>query len=45
MVMTGYIFDLTLSYQIAFLVCAAFGVVGLIMAVLLRPTKKLGGCL
>jgi MFS family permease len=41
-VLTGYIFDLTLSYQMAFLVCAAFGVTGLILTVALRPTKKIG---
>ena len=41
-VVTGYIFDLTLSYQIAFLICAAFGVTGLILTVALRPTKKIG---
>ena len=37
----GYIFDLTGSYQVAFLVCGVVGVVGIIMAVVLRPTKKL----
>jgi MFS family permease len=41
-VVTGYIFDLTHSYQMAFLVCAAFGVVSLILVALLRPTKRLG---
>lgn len=41
-VVTGYIFDLTLSYQMAFLTCAAFGVIGLILTVALRPTKRLG---
>ena len=40
---TGYIFDLTGAYQRAFLLCAALGVVALIMAVLIRPTKRLGG--
>jgi len=40
---TGHIFDLTGSYQVAFLVCAALGIVGLILAVILRPTKKIGG--
>jgi len=40
-VVMGYIFDLTGSYQVAFLVCGVVGVVGLIMAVVLRPTKKL----
>jgi MFS family permease len=41
-VVTGYIFDLTLSYQMAFLVCAASGVIGLILTALLRPTERLG---
>jgi predicted MFS family arabinose efflux permease len=36
----GYIFDITNSYQLAFIVCAATGVVALILAVLLRPTGK-----
>ncbi len=36
----GYIFDVTNSYQVAFLVSAAVGVVGLILAALLTPTKK-----
>jgi len=38
---TGYLFDLTGGYQLAFLTCAAFGVIGLILAVILRPTTKL----
>ena len=42
-VVTGYIFDLNGSYQVAFLVCAAFAIVGLIVASVLRPTKRLGG--
>ncbi len=37
----GYIFDLTGSYQMAFPICAALGVVGLISAAVLRPTKRL----
>jgi len=37
----GYIFDLTGSYQVAFLVCGVVGILGIIMAVVLRPTKKL----
>lgn len=41
-VVTGYIFDLTMNYQIAFLVCAAFGIAALILTVALRPTKKIG---
>jgi MFS family permease len=39
---TGYIFDLTGGYQSAFLTCAALAVIGLILTVILRPTKKLG---
>jgi len=36
----GYIFDMTSSYQLAFIVTAATGVVGLILTVLLRPIEK-----
>jgi MFS family permease len=39
---TGYIFDLTGGYQVAFLVCAVSAVVGVILTAVLRPTKKLG---
>lgn len=39
-VVTGYIFDLTGSYQLAFLVCAAFGIAGIILAAILRPTRR-----
>ncbi len=35
----GYIFDATSSYQVAFLVSAAIGVVGLVLAAVLTPTK------
>jgi len=34
---TGYIFDVTGSYQVAFLVSAAIGIVGLVLTALLRP--------
>jgi len=37
----GLIFDVTVSYQLAFIICAAVGVVGLILAAVLRPVKKL----
>ncbi len=37
--LAGYVFDVDGSYQVAFLVCAAIGVVGLISTVLLTPTK------
>ncbi|MFC1902142.1 MFS transporter [Chloroflexota bacterium] len=40
---TGYIFDVSGSYQPAFLINAVVGVVGLILAATLRPTKRLGG--
>jgi len=36
---TGYIFDRQGSYQPAFLVCAAFGITGLILVALTRPVK------
>ena len=35
--LTGYIFDVTGSYQSAFLVCAAIGILGLVLTTLLRP--------
>jgi MFS family permease len=38
---TGYIFDLTGEYKLAFLTCAALGIIGLILAIILRPTTKL----
>jgi MFS family permease len=38
--MAGYIFDITGSYQIAFIVSAIVGIIGLILTVLLAPTKK-----
>ena len=40
-VVTGYIFDVRGSYQLAFLISAFTGVVGIILAVMLRPPKKL----
>jgi len=36
----GYIFDITGSYQLAFIVCGAMSVVGLILTALLRPIEK-----
>jgi MFS family permease len=36
---TGYIFDTTASYQVAFVVCAALGVIALMLTLLLTPTK------
>ena len=38
---TGYIYDLTDSYQVAFLTCAAIGIVGIILAIVLRPIKRI----
>ncbi|HJX13293.1 MAG TPA: MFS transporter [Dehalococcoidales bacterium] len=40
---SGYLFDITASYRTAFLVGAAFGVVGLVLSVILTPTRRLGG--
>jgi predicted MFS family arabinose efflux permease len=37
--LAGYIFDVTSSYNVAFLVCAAVSVMGLILSVILRRTK------
>ena len=36
----GYIFDIASSYQLAFIICAAMSVVGLILTVLLSPLQK-----
>lgn len=41
-ILTGYIFDRTESYQLAFLVSAALGIIALVLMVMLKPTKKLG---
>ena len=38
--MAGYIFDVTGSYQVAFLISAIVGIVGLILAVVLRPIRE-----
>ena len=40
---TGYIFDLTGSYRVAFLVCTALSAASLILTIILRPSKRLGG--
>ena len=37
--LTGYIFDITGSYQSAFLVCVAISIVGLVLTALLKPIK------
>ncbi len=39
---TGYIFDVTGSYQAAFLICASLSVIALILTVILRPTNAGG---
>jgi MFS family permease len=41
-IVSGYIFDRLGSYQLAFVVCAAFGIICLVLSIILRPTKKLG---
>lgn len=38
----GYICDIAGSYYMAFAVCAAVSVIGLVLALILRPTKRLG---
>ena len=38
-VLTGYIFDVTGSYQSAFLVCAVIGIVGMVSTILLTPIR------
>ena len=37
--LAGYIFDVTGSYQVAFLVCASAGIVGLALTMLVRPIR------
>jgi MFS family permease len=39
-VITGYIFDVTASYELAFLVCALLGIFGLILTLMLKPVKS-----
>ena len=38
--MAGYMFDVTGSYQLVFLVAAFIGIAGFLLAATLRPTKK-----
>jgi cyanate permease len=38
---TGYIFDIRGSYQLAFLITAVVGIVGVIMSSILRPTRRM----
>jgi len=37
---TGYIFDLTGNYQLAFLLCAVLGIVAIILGTILRPIQN-----
>jgi len=41
--LAGHTFDITGSYQLAFLGCAILGVIGIILASLLRPISSRGG--
>ncbi|MFC1937991.1 MFS transporter [Chloroflexota bacterium] len=41
-VLAGYIFDITGSYSRAFLICGTMAVIGLILALLLKPTDSKG---
>lgn len=34
---TGYIFDLSNNYQMAFFICASIGIIGLALTILLKP--------
>ena len=42
-VVAGHIFDITNSYQLAFLICIAMGVTGLVLTLPLRPISSEGG--
>lgn len=37
--LAGYIFDATNSYQMAFLICATIGILGLVLSILLTPIR------
>lgn len=39
--LTGYFFDIYGNYRLAFLICAAVGTIGFVLAAALRPIKKL----
>lgn len=41
-VITGYLFDVIGNYQIAFIVTAATGIIGILLTAILKPIKKLG---
>jgi len=38
--LTGYLFDVTNSYQMAFLLCAVISLIGILFAAFLRTEKK-----
>jgi MFS family permease len=40
-VITGYLFDLTGNYEMAFIVCAVIGMIGILLTIILKPIKKL----
>ena len=40
-VLTGYIYDLTDSYQLPFIICGILGILGLGLSAILRPTKRM----
>jgi len=42
-VVAGHIFDITDSYNLAFLACAAMSIIGIILSALLRPPSSQGG--
>lgn len=42
-ILAGHIFDTASSYQLAFLILAAFSIIGFILTTLLRPTGSQGG--
>ena len=41
--LAGHIFDITGRYQLAFLICAIIAVMGIILTLLLKPTRGKGG--
>jgi len=41
-VMAGYIFDVTRSYRLAFLICISLSIIAFILALLLKPISMEG---
>jgi MFS family permease len=39
--LTGYLYDLTGSYQTAFIICGILGIFGLVLTMFLRPTERI----